>query len=157
MWASGQVQYENFWAAEHQILTCVMERGILRRINAGSLERCSSYVTEQFPYKAHKTIPFPVDGSTEPGGGVQPLRSATGGFRVLQQRDWSEHRSLWLVVRVRAADLSWEWRAANSLQLCEQDGQPVSTCMMSQVLGFSWRLRGGHCSGGKLRCFTEFR
>eukprot|EP00064_Thunnus_orientalis_P004808 superscaffoldBa00000450_g4821 len=56
-------------------------------MSAGRLQRCSSEVTEQFPYKAHKTIPLKALQSTESGGGVQPLRSATGvGFQLGAER-----------------------------------------------------------------------
>lgn len=57
--------------AERQVLTCIKLHGenksILRGISTGSLQRCSSEVTERFLYRAYKTIPLPSRQSTEPG------------------------------------------------------------------------------------------
>ncbi len=153
MWAGGHIQRENFWLAE-RVLTYFKLHGEWGELVLAAFSVVPQKWQNNSPTKPLKQFPS-SRRSTEPGGGVQLLRSATGrDFRVLQQPDWSERRSLWLVARVRAADLSWEWRAVSSLQLCEQGRtaslQPVSTCMMSQVLGFSWRLRGGLFSSGKL-------
>lgn len=86
------------------------------------------------------TIPSfpPSHWSAESGGGA--LSSATGRSRVLQQPDWSggsESAPPLSLLGVKC-----------SLRLGEQ---PMSTCMMSQVLDFSGSLRevGGRPSTGE--------
>lgn len=87
-----------------------------------------------------RTIPSfpPSQWSAEPGGGA--LSSATGRSRVLQQPDWSGGSE--------SAPPASLLGVKCSLRLGEQ---PMSTCMMSQVLDFSGSLTemGGRPSTGE--------
>lgn len=120
-------------------------------------------ITEQFPYKACKTIPLQADGalslgevcsrSGQPQVEASELCSSVIDLNTDQLRSkGSAGQSCWSLLGVKSSEQPAALWAGPASQPASQpvSQQPMSTCMMSQVLGFSWRLRGGLCSGGKL-------
>lgn len=86
--------------------------------------------------------------STEPGGGVQALRSATGrNFRAPQQRDWSERRSApcgwWLLISPGSEK---QWIVCSSVSRLGR----AANVYVHDVTGVGFHLEAERlCSSGK--------
>lgn len=113
--------------AEQRLLTCVKlhgQKGEYPEENYCWQPSVLFLRSEQFTSKAHKAISLQANGVLSLG----EVCSRWGQPQVETSELCSSVIDLNADQLLMAADLSWEWKAVNSLQLCEQSW-PASQCL----------------------------